>query len=146
MNVSRKNDGFHAKIMLRTGLFNIYFVYYIHLILVGNPANMSLVADSCSSELRLLFGMHVHFPFILISSIFQNIPKDDRHELIKCKEYLKEAEARREELDLRIDANRAALFVLRKKGEKNVDRCIASLDMFRTCAAAFQSAKCRCQC
>lgn len=52
----------------------------------------------------------------------QNIPKDDRHELIKCKEYLKESEARRKELDLRIDANRAALFILRKKGEKNVDR------------------------
>lgn len=54
----------------------------------------------------------------------QNIPKDDRHELIKCKEYLKEAEARREELDLRIDANRAALFILKRKGEKNVDRCV----------------------
>lgn len=50
------------------------------------------------------------------------IPKDDRHELIKCKEYLKEAEARGQELDLRVDANRAALLVLRKKGEKNVDR------------------------
>lgn len=55
---------------------------------------------------------------------FQTIPKDDRHELIKCKEYLKEAEARRGQLDLRIDANRAALFVLRKNGEKNVDRCV----------------------
>lgn len=90
--------------------------------------------------------MHVHFSFVLISSIFQNIPKDDRHELIKCKEYLKEAEARREELDLRIDANRAALFVLRKKGEKNVDRCVASLALFKTCAAAFQSVKCCCHC
>lgn len=67
-----------------------------------------------------------HFSFVLISSILQNIPKDDRHELIKCKEYLKEAEARREELDLRIDANRAALFVLRMKGEKNADRCVVS--------------------
>eukprot|EP00903_Cladosiphon_okamuranus_P015249 g14093.t1 len=57
-----------------------------------------------------------------LKGLKKNIPKDDRHELIKCKEYLKEAEARREELDLRINANRAALFVLRKKGEKNVDR------------------------
>lgn len=61
--------------------------------------------------------------FPALSCCHQNIPKDDRHELIKCKEYLKEAEARRGELDLRIDANRAALSVLRKKGEKNVDRC-----------------------
>lgn len=62
-------------------------------------------------------------PFARLISILQNIPKDDRHELIKCKEYLKESEARREELDLRIDANRAALFVLRKNGERNVERC-----------------------
>lgn len=82
---------------------------------------------------------------MLISSTLQNIPKDDRHELIKCKEYLKEAEARREELDLRIDANRAALFVLRKKGEKNVDRCVVSFAVFKTCAAAFKSVGCYCQ-
>lgn len=63
--------------------------------------------------------------FVSFFSTHQNIPKDDRHELVKCKEYLKEAEARREELDLRIDANRAALFVLKRKGEKNVDRCVA---------------------
>lgn len=71
-----------------------------------------------------LTAAYVLVRFYLVSSvsIYQNIPKDDRHELIKCKEYLKEAEARREELDLRIDANRAALFVLKKRGEKNVDR------------------------
>lgn len=44
--------------------------------------------------------------------------------MIKCKEYLKETDARRRELDLRIDSNRAALSVLRKNGEKNMDRCV----------------------
>ncbi|CAN0091919.1 unnamed protein product, partial [Discosporangium mesarthrocarpum] len=58
----------------------------------------------------------------------QNIPKDDRHELIKCKEHLKSAESRREELDLRINANRAALQVLKKKGEKNMDRMLDALE------------------
>ncbi|CAM9257155.1 unnamed protein product, partial [Sphacelaria rigidula] len=56
------------------------------------------------------------------------IPKDDRHELIKCKEYLKETDARRRELDLRIDSNRAALSVLRKNGEKNMDRLLDPLE------------------
>lgn len=64
-------------------------------------------------------------------SIFQNIPKDDRHELIKCKEYLKDSEARRAELDLRIDANRAALFVLRKNGERSVERYASFLRVIR---------------
>lgn len=74
------------------------------------------MADSCCGCLFSYFGRLI--------SLLQTIPKDDRHELIKCKEYLKETEARREQLDLRIDANRAALFVLRKNGEKNVDRCV----------------------
>ncbi len=74
------------------------------------------MVDSCCASFVSYFGRLI--------SILQTIPKDDRHELIKCKEYLKEAEARREQLDLRIDANRAALFVLRKNGEKNVDRCV----------------------
>lgn len=77
------------------------------------------MTDSCCP-----ISFHVRHVFGRLISTLQNIPKDDRHELIKCKEYLKEAEARREQLDLRIDANRAALFVLRKKGEKNVDRCV----------------------
>lgn len=60
--------------------------------------------------------------FCLYRNISQDIPKDDRQELIKCKEYLKEAEARRDELDLTVKANRAALLVLRDKGERAAER------------------------
>ncbi|CAB1113053.1 unnamed protein product [Ectocarpus sp. CCAP 1310/34] len=87
---------------------------------LNGPLLMSTIKDS-TKELK-------EYSTKTLKGLRKNIPKDDRHELIKCKEYLKETEARREELDLRINANRAALFVLRKKGEKNVDRLLDTLD------------------
>lgn len=59
---------------------------------------------------------------------WQIIPKDDRHELIKCKEHLKAAEARRQDLDLQVDTNRAILSVLKRRGEKNTERYCAFLE------------------
>ncbi|CBJ30911.1 Dynein heavy chain family dynein heavy chain [Ectocarpus siliculosus] len=87
---------------------------------LNGPLLMSTIKDS-TKELK-------DYSTKTLKGLKKNIPKDDRHELIKCKEYLKETEARRQELDLRINANRAALFVLRKKGEKNVDRLLDTLD------------------
>lgn len=118
--VSPKNN--NAKMVYTADSFIL-----LDLVSVAPPANTSVVADSSSKVSYAYCAAWLHtFRFVSFISILQNIPKDDRHELIKCKEYLKEAEARREELDLRIDANRAALFVLRKKGEKTVDRCVVS--------------------
>eukprot|EP00904_Undaria_pinnatifida_P003126 jgi/Undpi1/12814/HiC_scaffold_7.g02481.m1 len=87
---------------------------------LNGPLMMSSIKDS-TRELK-------DYSTKTLKGLKKNIPKDDRHELIKCKEYLKESEARRGELDLRIDANRAALFVLRKNGERNVERLLDTLD------------------
>lgn len=101
----------------------VYFVL-VYSMICGELHDTHVVAFSSNKRVIYLACSGLT-PLICCSrlmSIFQNIPKDDRHELIKCKEYLKESEARRGELDLRIDANRAALFILRKNGERNVER------------------------
>lgn len=58
------------------------------------------------------------------------IPKEEVEPLIKVKEHLKSIERRKAELDLRIDANKAALQYLKRKGFKvdRIDHMISAID------------------
>jgi len=65
-----------------------------------------------------------------LAGLRSTIPKEEVDPLIKVKEHLKGVERRKSELDLRIDANKAALQYLKRKGVKvdRIDHMISAID------------------